>query len=125
MRFAHIVNPVKVPVTSDLYKAQPITFESMLQAKKAAAGNVDVNLVSVQYAEDRSVVPESFIKTPDLSRSVLDVSSFEMNRKLPFIADILRTGATADPTVTCPALPVICAAARLAACRYAHRHWCR
>ena len=89
IRLAHIVNPVIVPPTSDLYVAQPITFESMRRAKQYAEGVVDVRLFTTQYEEDRSLFPDGFEATPDLDRSVQDVCSFAHQRKLPLLADIL------------------------------------
>lgn len=89
-RIAHIVNPVAVRETSDLYLAQPITFESMRAARDRAAGKVDVSLHSAQYAEDRTIVPPWLEPTPDLERSIMDCGRFATVRKLPLVADILQ-----------------------------------
>jgi len=89
IRIAHIINPVIVKPSSDLYYAQPITFETMRRAKAYAEPQVSVTLYSTQYPEDHPLVPDDFVKTPDLSRSVLDVNSFDKPRKLPLIADII------------------------------------
>lgn len=97
MKIAHIVNPVIVPKTSDLYTAQPVTFESMRLARAFARGSVEVQLLSAQYAEDRLFVPTDFERTPDLERSVIDVRSFSKPRKLPLIKDILDRLYTASP----------------------------
>jgi len=96
MRIAHLINPVKVGPTSDLYSAQPITFESMRRAKEVARGQVEVRLLTTQYPEDHEIIPDFFEKTPDLERSVLDLDSFSPERKLPLIHDVidrLRTHA--------------------------------
>ena len=89
LTFAHIVNPVIVPESSDLFVAQPITFETMRRARAAARDVADVTLLSVQFPEDRALVPDDFVSTPDLERSVLDLGDFKIPRKLPFIRDIL------------------------------------
>jgi len=89
IEFAHIINPVIVEESSDLYQAQPITFETMRNAKEAAKGHVDVKLFSAQYSEDRSLVPDEFTLTPDLQKSICDYGSFRTKRKLPLIKDIL------------------------------------
>jgi len=89
MRLAHIVNPVVVDESSDLYVAQPVTFETMRVARKFARGQVDVTLFSAQYPEDRSLVPDDFVQTPDLERSILDFGRFERRRKLPLLRDVL------------------------------------
>lgn len=86
---AHIINPVIVPESSDLFVAQPITFVTMKIAREFARGQVDVTLFSAQYLEDRSLVPEYFRLTPDLERSILEISSFQQKRKLPLLVDIL------------------------------------
>lgn len=86
---AHIVNPVIVGESSDLYIAQPITFRTMEIARQRARDTVDVELFTAQYAEDRALVPGTFTATPSLSRSVTDVGTFRHPRKLPVLADIL------------------------------------
>ena len=88
---AHIVNPVDIAPTSDLYLAQPITFESMRRAKDyAAAAGVKVELLTAQYPEDHAIIPTYFTKTPDLERSILDLGTFQHPRKLPLVVDLLN-----------------------------------
>jgi hypothetical protein len=86
---AHIINPVIVGEESDLFVAQPITFETIEIARESAHGQVEVELYATQYPEDRPLVPEGFRTTPDLDRSVLDLGMFQKRRKLPLIRDIL------------------------------------
>ncbi|QXD23951.1 hypothetical protein F7C95_18880 [Opitutia bacterium ISCC 51] len=62
IRIAHIINPIVASPHSDLGVAQPITFESMLRAKNAAADTVDVELLVTVYEEDQSAVPGFFNK---------------------------------------------------------------
>lgn len=90
MKFAHIINPVKVSKSSDLHLAQPITFESMRVAKDVAKNDVEVDLLTTQYQEDRAIIPDYFTVLPDLERSVLDLKSFTNSKKLPLIQDILN-----------------------------------
>jgi len=87
--FAHIVNPVAVDESSDLFAAQPITFETMRIARNFAHGEVGVDLFATSYSEDREIIPDSFQTTAELDRSVLDFGSFQQARKLPLIKDIL------------------------------------
>ncbi len=89
-KIAHIINPVIVSEASDLFVAQPITFETMRMAKKFAEGQVEVALFTAQFTEDRALVPEGFQLTPDLDRSVLDLGNFQKPRKLPLLVDILN-----------------------------------
>src|SRR5579859_690301 len=90
MKIAHIVNPVKVAPTSDLYVAQPITFETMRRAKSFASGQIEVELYTTQYPEDHEILPDGFTILPNLERSVLDFGHFDSPRKLPVFADILE-----------------------------------
>ena len=96
---AHIVNPVVVAESSDLFVAQPITFATMEIAQRFAtqAEGVAVRLFSAHYAEDAALVPEGFIHTALLERSALDVREFETPLKLPLIADILSRLYAAAP----------------------------
>jgi hypothetical protein len=91
MKLAHAVNPFRASPSSELSWVQPITYESMRVARAFAQPQVEVELLSVQYAEDRVMVPEGFRATPDLRRSVLDLREFQQRRKLPLLADILDT----------------------------------
>ncbi|WP_124980936.1 hypothetical protein [Nonlabens xiamenensis] len=93
IRIAHIINPVLVGSESDLFIAQPVTFETMLIAQKLSEGVVDVNLATTQYEEDRKIIPDGFIKTKNLQRSVLDLGVFKKRRKLPVLNDILGRAA--------------------------------
>lgn len=88
-KIAHIINPVLVGESSDLFVAQPITFETMRIAQRFALGQVEVELFSTQYLEDRPIAPADFHSTPDLEESVLDYANFQERRKLPLLKDIL------------------------------------
>ncbi len=89
-KIAHIINPVSVGPSSDLFVAQPITFETMRIAKEFARDQVEVAFFSAQYPEDRALIPAEFQMTTDLARSVLDLGHFQKRRKLPLLVDILN-----------------------------------
>ena len=89
IKIAHIINPVKVDKTSDLYIAQPIAFETIKKAKEFTNDSVNVDLFSTQFPEDVDFVPHFFRKTENLERSVLDLGTFKEKRKLPILKDIL------------------------------------
>jgi len=92
MTIAHIVQPVPVDRSSDLFVAQPITFATMIAAREFAKTAVDVKLFAIQDHEDeRMALPEEFIRLPDLTRSILDYKTFKKERKLPLIQDILAS----------------------------------
>ncbi len=89
--FAHIVNPVIVPKNSDLYRAQPITFETMKTAQEfATLKGISVEQYAAYYPEDRSLIPEHIKQTPILDRSILDYGTFSRSKKLPMLQDILQ-----------------------------------
>ncbi len=89
MKLIHIINPVKVGKSSDLFIAQPITFESMRLAK-AESSEVTVLQCTTQFAEDREIIPNHLITTKNLRRSIADIDSKDLSRRLPFIRDILK-----------------------------------
>jgi hypothetical protein len=89
LTLTHIINPINVPETSDLFVAQPVTFETLKRAKEFAKQEVKVHLITTQFPEDHSIIPEFFTKTKNLDRSVLDFGTFEKIRKLPMLQDIL------------------------------------
>jgi len=75
IRIAHITNPVKVEPdnSSYLYVAQPVTFQTMLNAKVYAEtlhSDLQIKLYTVQYPEDREIIPEGFVILPDLKKAV-------------------------------------------------------
>ena len=90
IKIAHIVNPVAAPPRSELHRVQPITYESIRQAKAFATADIDVRLYAVAYEEDSAAIPDLFERLNDLDRSVLDLGTFTNKKKLPLIADILR-----------------------------------
>ena len=57
---AHIVNPVMVDESSDLFWAQPITFETMRKAKQYSEKLVNIELFAAQFPEDRTFIPDFF-----------------------------------------------------------------
>ncbi len=96
IRIAHIINPVKVPDNhpSYLYYAQPVTFQSILNAKKYADNHkhllIDISLFTAQFAEDREIIPQGFTMTSDLTKSIHNFVKFQnQTKKLPRIKDII------------------------------------
>lgn len=88
MKIAHIINPVNVPANTELGIAQPITFESIRVAHEYAKGKADVQLYTICYDEDRSVIPNYFTQLNNLSASIRN--KFPNKKKLPYIKDILQ-----------------------------------
>lgn len=89
MTIAHIINPVQVSPKSDLYIAQPITFQSLLVAKEFAKTQLSIALYTAQFDEDKKIIPAGFCQTDSLTRSILDLQKFKEKKKLPLLKDIL------------------------------------
>ena len=98
LKFAHMINPVSLPETSDLYLAQPLTFESFKYAKQCARSSIYVKQVAAVYEEDREFASQAdvFDEIYEMDQSVLDVGNFEVPRKLPLIRDILEPLKNSD-----------------------------
>ena len=89
IKLAHIVNPVNAPPGSELQRVQPITYESIRQAKTFTAPGIEIELYAVAYEEDRTVIPDFFTMLNNLDASVLDHGIFAKKKKLPLIREIL------------------------------------
>lgn len=91
-KLRHIINPVNINEGSDLFIAQPITFESFAIAKECIKtdADIDVRQYTTQYKEDYSIIAPHLNLLSDLDRSVLDVATVTHNRKLPLIAEVLE-----------------------------------
>lgn len=89
IKIAHIINSVKVKKESDLYIAQPVTFQSMIKARNYYDLSNNIHLFNVCYEEDQGLVPDEFVTLPYLEKSVLDYGNFVKPKKLPLIRDIL------------------------------------
>lgn len=90
----HIINPVLVAREQDYSKlalAQPFTFASIQRARAFARPAVDVDVLAVGFEKDLSIVPDDFRTAVPLMRSVLDVETFNVPRRLPILRDILET----------------------------------
>jgi hypothetical protein len=87
LKFAHIINPFDSKNSSTGAKVQAITAECMRRAAREYGEN-NVTLVSAQYEEDLEVVPEGFVKTENLTRSLKEISGIPSSKKLPLIGDI-------------------------------------
>ncbi|MFT6166578.1 MAG: hypothetical protein ACJAV5_000188 [Vicingaceae bacterium] len=91
LKLAHLVNPVKVTKSHELYAAQPITFASMLNAKNFTKNiAIEIVLASTQYPEDKEIIPDHIRQLSNLNRSVADCNPKVSGRKLPLLKDILN-----------------------------------
>ena len=71
----------------------------MFCAKENTLSNYKVDLYTIQYEEDKEIIPKYFTVLPNLKRSILDIDFNLKNRKLPLIGDIIQSlyyNSTAD-----------------------------
>lgn len=94
-RIAHLVNPVRMPKTSDLYIAQPIVYRSMVRAKEATR-DAKVTLVARRFAEDAGYQAAAFDLDLPLSRSAVDLDITDDARKLPLLAEVFSLDGLPD-----------------------------
>ncbi|MFH1176606.1 MAG: hypothetical protein V1750_04290 [Acidobacteriota bacterium] len=93
MRIAHLIHPAAVSPDRDLFKAQPITFASMVAAAAFARdhGAAGVELLAVQMAgEEELSLPPEFRRLPPLQRSVDDYQPVQEPRRLALAADLFE-----------------------------------
>jgi hypothetical protein len=94
IRIRHIVHPGLVDPSSDLFLAQPVTFASMEAAAAFARDCADVRIAAVLYRDERAMpLPDSFLRIPEISRSIADLRPHKVRRKLALLRDILDAGA--------------------------------
>lgn len=87
---AHVINSFSADEKSDLYFAQPVTFETMRIAKQKLDEPERVQQFVCFYEEDRESVPKDFIQLPPLEYSVLDFQNMSKSVKLPLIREVLK-----------------------------------
>lgn len=94
MKIAHIVNVIELREeheTSYLHIAQPITIQSMVDAK-AKTQNCEVQLFAIKNKFDNIKLPPEFNFTDDLERCCYDIAdSLPKEKSLPLIGDILSS----------------------------------
>ena len=89
IKLAHIINPVKAKVGSDLFHSQPVTFASMASAKSFTSSEIVVQLFATCFPEEEDIVPDYFTLLSPLEHSIQIVFSDYSLPSLPFITDIL------------------------------------
>ncbi|AFY37245.1 hypothetical protein Lepto7376_0850 [[Leptolyngbya] sp. PCC 7376] len=95
-KIIHLVNIVDFKAGSEHAIAQNITLESLKRAKIYAENQgLEIKLLSAQYPEDHTRIPEWIEATEDLEFSCLEYPELLDNRKLPSLADIIQRGLDA------------------------------
>jgi hypothetical protein len=67
--------------------------DAVVTSMGEAAADGGVTLVNVQAATDPELTPPSFVRAPELTRSVADLKAFASPRPLPLLFDILDRAA--------------------------------
>ncbi|GAB4134558.1 MAG: hypothetical protein Fur0041_07960 [Bacteroidia bacterium] len=88
-RFTHIVNPFKGANTPEEQQSRDITFRAMEQAAAHAAPVANVRLATAQFPEDKTIIPETYIKTTDLTKALNQLQGLGHTKKLPFMQEIV------------------------------------
>jgi len=91
-RIAHLMNTYGTPPGSDSERIHQATYSSMRTARDFCADTHAIRFLSAQFPEDHDSTPDMFRMSDDLQRSVLDLQSFNVPRKLPLLFDILEQG---------------------------------
>jgi hypothetical protein len=93
-RFVHIVNPFAAPAGSEQWRIQELTFHTMQIALGAVAKGF-VQIVATTYPGETINLPPSFHRLPRLARTVTDLGTFAVPRRLPLLFDIMELGISA------------------------------
>ena len=83
------MNPFVAKGDSEFGYVQPITFESMRVAQRGAGADVKVELLAACMEGESVAVPEGFVATAPLTRTVRDLLSVPAP-PLPLIADLIQ-----------------------------------
>ena len=102
-RFRHIVNPFSAGPGSQAQAMQALTFAAMQQAADCVEGNPtdgavrqDVRFRAAAMPGDIDFAKRFFPDTVPLSRSILDVRTFEVPRPLPLLFDLIEAALGDD-----------------------------
>jgi hypothetical protein len=108
LRLAHLVNVVELgsgPHPAYLHVAQPVTLQSMVNARQMAAGAVQIDLLAVRHERETAALPAGFRDIPCVRRYCWEVHPQLLEateqRPLPLLADLLRGFDEAPATDYC------------------------
>ena len=91
VRITHVLNPYRAR-TEHERALQELTFETVRIAARVAAPAIEVRCVCVTQPNETGIVPPDFIAAETLTRTVLDVATFNVPRAMPLIFDVLDRG---------------------------------
>jgi len=88
MRIRHVVNVVGASARRDLLDTQALTLETIDIARRLAPEHIEIEVVGVRFADEEQPA-DWLIDDWQLERSVLDVGTFQRQRRLPLLRDVL------------------------------------
>lgn len=86
---AHIVNLVGARDNPGLFKVQELTLRTIERALAGTRSELTVKVMSAQFADARSFVPQFVTLTSDLNRSSADFKHLNTKMRLPVLGDII------------------------------------
>jgi len=86
----HVLNPYLCPPDSEGDRIQRLSLQTIAIARTASMAPVSV--AAVHYMDEPLALPDGFESRPALRRSVLDLATFEVPRRLPLLFDVLDCG---------------------------------
>lgn len=97
MKIVHMVNAIELPPgphPAYLHIAQPVTLQSMLNAKQMAVGVAEVELVATRHRNEQIPLPAGFVDAPCFDRYCHEVydelRGLPKPRHLPLLADLMK-----------------------------------
>lgn len=88
--FAHIINVVSENENKEIANIQRLTLASFLRAKEYSESGYDIKQYVCYHKNHPVKLDASFDILPPLEKSILDLGSFNNNRALPLLKDILQ-----------------------------------
>ncbi len=95
VRFRHVVHAYSGTSRQTDLAVQSITFATMDLARRFAESDYDTSCVVVAFPEDVGLIPTGAVAGHPLARDVSAVGQFKVQRRLPLLFDILRSGVEA------------------------------
>lgn len=97
--FAHIINVVSDAENKEVANIQRLTLASFMKARAYSDPSHNIKQFACFHKNHPVTIDSSFEKLPPLEKSILDVGTFNNNRALPLLKDILQlavSNSTAD-----------------------------
>lgn len=89
LRLAHLLNLVSENENPQLYKVQKLTLRTVEAALKATDNRIPVRVMSAQFPQAVSGIPDFVATTESLTHHAAEISALSAKARLPLIKDIL------------------------------------